>query len=135
MLMNVLKNVIHFVCNYLWILVCTYQALQSNDKEQIDKYVLRWGTMGMVLFCEPIINPILNIIPGGQILMTLVYIMIFNPYISLGEFFFASIYAPLCTEQSFYSIIEALRASFVAKLSGDYTNILNDLHKTVPEKI
>ena len=86
--MEVLTKLIRFITSCTYPIFLTYQALQDNNETEIQKRVLQWATLSLLMLVEPVLSPLLNCIPGGSAIIPLIYLWIFSAYFSLADIMF-----------------------------------------------
>ena len=106
-------------------LCLTFNALQSNDEEQIFAKLNQWATLALIMFLEPYLSPIFDIIPGGSIIFTLIYFWIFSPYFSLSDLTYNYIYSPILGQETSTKYYQ----KHLSNIKQKYKTILSDLDK------
>ena len=106
-------------------LCLTFNALQSNDEEQIFTKLNQWATLALIMFLEPYLSPIFDIIPGGSIIFTLIYFWVFSPYFSLSDLTYNYFYSPILGKETSGKYYQ----QHLNNLKEKYNTILSELDK------
>ena len=125
----VVSKLLRFAFNCLLPMVFTYQALNDDDDGEISKKTLQWTTLSILMFVESVIYPLLECIPGGSGIMTLLYFWIFAPYFSLADILYNKVLSKVIDTQKIKGFVETLKNS----AENNYDTILDDLKQIKKE--
>lgn len=132
-ILKVLTSISTFIFNYTIPLVMTFTALDKtseeliNNQSEIDIRCIQWATLGVLMFFEPYIRPVLEMIPGGSLIITLLYLWVFSPYFNFGEILYQYVFHPMLssnvTVNSVYGIID----QHIGNIQGTYEDLVTKL--------